>query len=65
MYPYISVAGAASLVNVTLNMCYKNYKYVKFVIKVVFEAKNAPKLVFGGASGMTPLGEFRTLLQTP
>ena len=45
----------ASLVNLTLNMRYKNDKNIKLVVtRFVFQAQNAPKSVFGrgGAGGL-------------
>jgi len=45
LYPY-SVPGTASLVNLTLNMRYKNDKNIKFVVTRSFsQAQNAPKSV--------------------
>jgi len=57
----------ASLVNLTLNMRYKNDKNINFVITIqirFFQAQTAPKSVFGRGSARTPLGELTTLPQT-
>jgi len=53
----------ASLVNLALNMRYKNDKKYQICHHNIrfFQAQNAPKSVFG----RTPLGELTTLPQTP
>jgi len=57
----------ASLVNLTLNMRYKNDKKYQICHHQIrfFQAQNEPKSVFGRCSPRTPLGELTTLPQTP
>ena len=56
MYPY-SVPGTASLVNVTLNMRYKNDKNIILIITrfLVLQTQNAPKSAFSQDSAPDPL----------
>ena len=57
LYPY-SVPGTASLVNVTLNMRYKNGKISNSssTDSFFFQYQNAPKSVFGRGSAPDPTG---------